>query len=56
MKKISSGSTFLIKKIFPAFWFGFLIIFVVTAALSGAAESSLSFVIIPVVWLSLASS
>ena len=39
----------MIKKIFPAFWFGFLIIFVVTAALSGAAESSLSFVIIPVV-------
>ena len=31
MKKISSGSTFVLKKVFPVFWFGFLMVFMVAA-------------------------
>lgn len=37
------------KKIFPAFWFGFLALFLVGGLVGGAARQSASFLIIPVV-------
>jgi hypothetical protein len=38
MKKISSTSTFISKKILPLLWFGFLAYFVVRTLLTGAAQ------------------
>lgn len=38
MKKISSGSTRVYKKLFPLAWFGFLAFFVVTAVTGGAIQ------------------
>ena len=48
MKKISSNLTVVNKKIFPAFWFGVLAIFVVSSLVSGAAHHDSMFVIVPV--------
>jgi hypothetical protein len=47
--KISSGSTFSSKKLFPLMWFGFLAVFVVLTTLTGAAESDPMFLIGPAV-------
>ena len=47
MRTISSGKTFFVKRVFPAFWFGFLAIFSVTFALNGAAKDA-SFLIGPI--------
>lgn len=49
MKKISSGSTFVSKKVFPILWFGFLAVFLVVAALTEAAHASPAFFIGPAV-------
>ena len=49
MKKISSSLTMVHKKIFPAFWFGFLAIFFVVSLTSGAADRDPMFLIVPVV-------
>ncbi|WP_444942273.1 hypothetical protein ACJJI3_09565 [Microbulbifer sp. ZKSA004] len=46
MKKIS-GSTFYFKKLFPSVWFGFLVFFIITAALLGAMAKSFMFVVVP---------
>ena len=49
MKKISSGLTIVNKKIFPAFWFGVLAIFLIVSLVSGAADQDAMFVIVPVI-------
>lgn len=49
MTRISSSWTSVHKKIFPAFWFGFLALFLVGGLVGGAARQSASFLIIPVV-------
>ena len=49
MTKISSGFTFINKKLFPSLWFGFLAIFVVITILIGAAKSDPVFIIGPAV-------
>lgn len=51
MKKLTSKSTFFNKKIFPIFWFGFLIFFLITSLSSGAASKEgpgLMFLVMPV--------
>lgn len=48
MKKISSTSTFISKKVLPLFWFGFLAFFVVSTIQAGAAKKDLMFLIVPV--------
>lgn len=35
MKKLSSKSTFFLKRVFPAIWFGFIIFFVLTTLFAG---------------------
>jgi hypothetical protein len=47
MDKISSGQTFFMKRIFPAIWLGFLAVFLVTSAMSGAAKQHAPFLIMP---------
>ena len=47
MKKISSGLTMVNKKIFPAFWFAFLAIFVIVSLVSGAADTDVMFLLVP---------
>ena len=47
MERISSGQTFFIKRIFPAFWFGFLALFLVIGAATGAWRKEPVFVIQP---------
>jgi hypothetical protein len=39
MKKISSRFTSFYKKLFPLAWFGFLVLFAVTAAMGGAIDA-----------------
>jgi len=46
MKKIS-GSTFYFKKLFPSVWFGFLAVFIISAASSGAMNESFMFMVVP---------
>ena len=41
MRRVSSKATFYNKRIFPAIWFGFLILFVGTSVFSGAQRHSL---------------
>lgn len=48
MKKISSGSTFLYKRIFPLAWFGFLAFFVAQTMALGAAQKDLIFLAVPI--------
>jgi len=49
MKKLTSRATYYQKKIFPAFWFGFLGLFVCVALVTGAVNSSLGliFILVP---------
>jgi hypothetical protein len=47
MERISSGQTFFIKRIFPAFWFGFLALFLVIGAATGVWRKEPVFVIQP---------
>jgi hypothetical protein len=46
MKQLTSRVTYYQKKIFPAFWFGFLGLFVCVALVTGAVNSSLGFIFI----------
>lgn len=47
MKKISSKSTFVHKKIFPCFWFGFLVVFLIIGLKTGAAKNDVGFLLVP---------
>lgn len=47
MKKISSSSTFISKKVLPLVWFGFLVYFVVQTILTGAAKTDPIFLLFP---------
>jgi len=47
MTKISSKATFLYKRIFPIFWFGFLAVFLATSHFGGATRGNWMFVIVP---------
>ena len=49
MTRISSGLTIVNKKVFPAFWFGFLAMFVVVSLATGAAAQDIMFIVVPVV-------
>lgn len=49
MKKISSKSTFLSKKLFPLFWFGFLAIFMFQAVMDGTVQQDPMFLVMPCV-------
>lgn len=40
MKKLSSKSTFFLKRIFPAIWFGLIIFFVMTALLTDSKDNN----------------
>ena len=46
MKQLASRITYYQKKIFPAFWFGFLGLFVCVALVTGAVNSILGFIFI----------
>src|SRR5437773_12231802 len=47
MNQISSRATFYYKKAFPALWFGFIAIFIVTTLLGGAVEKDFMFLVMP---------
>jgi hypothetical protein len=50
VKKISSGSTYFTKRVFPFLWFGFLAVFsviAVIAMLNGVEDASPAFLLIP---------
>lgn len=47
MERISSGQTFFIKRIFPAFWFGFFALFLVAGATTGVWKKEPVFIIQP---------
>ena len=51
MKKISSKGTFFNKRVFPAIWFGFLGVFVLTSLIGGSSNeiSETPFLIVPLV-------
>jgi hypothetical protein len=44
MRRISSSATFFYKRIFPVIWFGFLLIFMAGAAISGSRSRDFPFV------------
>jgi len=48
MKKISSSSTFMRKKLLPVLWFGFLALFVGRAMLTGIAQKNPMLLVVPV--------
>jgi hypothetical protein len=48
MKKISSTSTVMSKKVLPVLWFGFLVYFVARAMRSGAAQKDPLLIVVPV--------
>jgi hypothetical protein len=50
MLRISSKTTFLHKRVFPVFWFGFLAVFVAVALIAGPGDrwQSLLFLIVPI--------
>jgi hypothetical protein len=48
MEQISSSQTFFMKRVFPAFWFGFLAVFLLVGAATGAWKKEPVFVIQPV--------
>jgi len=54
MKKISSSGTYLYKRIFPIFWFGFLAFFVFVSLLAGDNENG-SVVVVVVIPLFIAA-
>jgi hypothetical protein len=45
--RISSALTIVNKKVFPAFWFGFLAIFVVTSLVTGTSAHDAMFIVVP---------
>lgn len=47
MKKLSSSSTFLMKKVFPITWFGFLALFVILVVTTGAAKANVMLLVLP---------
>ena len=49
MTKISSKATFLYKRIFPIFWFGFLAVFLAISLFSGATRDDWMFLVVPCV-------
>jgi hypothetical protein len=49
MTKISSKSTFVYKRIFPLFWFGFLAVFLAISLFGEAAQRDWIFVVVPCV-------
>ncbi len=49
MKKISSASTFMSKRVLPVLWFGFLVYFVARAMRTGAAQKDPLLIVVPVV-------
>jgi hypothetical protein len=54
MRRISSGWTFFYKRVFPAIWFGFLILFFGISAFGGLRSnlsSSFPFLIVPIVMI-----
>ncbi|MCX5848549.1 MAG: hypothetical protein NTW65_03780, partial [Deltaproteobacteria bacterium] len=40
MKKLSSGSIFFYKRIFPAIWFGFIVFFILTGLFANRKNNS----------------
>ena len=48
MIHLTSRYTRFYKVIFPAFWFGFLLLFVVTAVFTGGARETLVFIVVPI--------
>lgn len=50
MRRISSKTTFLHKRVFPVFWFGLLAVFLAVALIAGPGDrwQSLIFVIVPI--------
>ena len=48
MKKLSAGSTFFYKRIFPAIWFGFIVFFVLTALFAGHNNKSSDMIMISI--------
>jgi 2,3,4,5-tetrahydropyridine-2-carboxylate N-succinyltransferase len=49
MERISSGQTFFIKRIFPAFWLGIVGLFAIGGIVSGEAWQQPQFIAIPVI-------
>jgi hypothetical protein len=51
MQRISSRSTFFIKRVFPLIWFGFLALIVIRPLLAKKTEGALSaeFLIVPII-------
>lgn len=52
MRRISSKGTFFNKRVFPAIWFGFLIVIVGTSIFAGAKQNSASlfpFLVVPAI-------
>lgn len=50
MKKLSSKTTFIFKKLFPIFWFGFLIIFLYVGLFTSIEGNGpgIMFIVIPI--------
>ena len=48
MKKLSAGSTFFYKRIFPAIWFGFIVFFVLTVLFAGHNNKSSDMIMISI--------
>lgn len=54
MERISSGSTFFMKRVFPVVWVGFILLFVAMAASRGAAaREPVGFVVMPIVMIAI---
>jgi len=51
MKILSSKSLFFSKIVFPIFWFGFLVFFLVTGLLSGSGKKDPMFFVIPLLMM-----
>jgi hypothetical protein len=52
MRRISSKATFLYKRVFPIFWFGFLVIFIIGAVWGSRPHGPLApFLIIPAIMI-----
>jgi len=47
METISSGRTFVMKRVFPVFWFGFLALFLLLVVFTGAFKKDVLFLVIP---------
>ena len=51
METISSGRTFMIKRVFPVFWCGFLVLFVAVGAADGGVFRQPGLLVMPVLML-----